>query len=207
MIRTALEFIRNELDAYIVERENDPPNYTLNNVVELKPIMTLNGTVNISDSAHVALMLIGVDEERREGVRPFYVPADDQQFMRLNAPVEINLFLLFAAQNSDYPTALRDVSDVIAFFQANPVFTEQKFPQLNATVDDPVNKPWRLIQRLSFSMHHLSFEQQNNLWAMLGSKYLPSVVYKAKILTVFETKSKQKEPAVSELNFNDNAVS
>ena len=206
MIRTAMEFLKGELDAYIVDRENDPANYSANHVVELKPIMTLNGTVNVTDSFHVALMLVSVDEERREGVRPYYIPTSDQQFLKLNAPVEITLYLLFAAHNADYPTALRDLSNVIAFFQSNPVFDEQRYPQLNAHVDEADKKPWRLIEKLSFSLHHLSFEQQNNLWSMLGSKYLPSEVYKAKMLTVFETRAKQKEPAIAELSFSDNSL-
>ena len=92
---------------------------------------------------------------------------------------------------------------MIAFFQANPVFDEEKFPGLNSFAADPANKPWQVIERLSFRLQVMSFEQQNNLWAMLGGKYIPSVVYKVNMLTVFETKSDRFAPAISELNYNN----
>jgi len=145
-------------------------------------------------------MLAGLEEERREGKRPQFIPADDRKLLKLSPPVELNLFVLFAAHNSNYETSLRDLSDVIGFFQSNTVFDEQNYPALNATVDKPDNKPWQLIERLSFRMHSLTFEQQNNLWAMLGAKYMPSVIYKMNLLTFFETKSKAKEPVISELD-------
>jgi hypothetical protein len=199
MIRTSLEFIKKELEAFIVEREQDPVNYNTGKVVDLKPIVLPNGNINITDTTHITIMLTGLEEERREGKRPQFIPADDKNFLKLFPPVELNLFVLFAAHNSNYETSLRDLSDVIAFFQANPVFDEQKYPALNATVENPSNKPWQLIEKLSFRLHSLTFEQQNNIWAMLGAKYIPSVVYKVNLLTFFETKSKAKEPAISEL--------
>ena len=117
-------------------------------------------------------------KKEEEGKRAYYLPTDDNQFMRLQAPVELNLCVLFIAHSSEYTTALRDLSDVVSFFQANPVFDGQKYPTLNSSVLQPDRKPWQLIDRLSFSLHPLSFEQQNNLWSMLGAKYMPSVVYK-----------------------------
>jgi hypothetical protein len=71
-------------------------------------------------------------------------------------------------------------------------------------MNDKVEKPWRLIDRLSFKIYNLTFEQQNNLWAMLGIKYIPNVVYKMNMLTVFDTKSKQKAPAITEINLGEN---
>lgn len=200
MIRTALEFIKKEVEAYMVMREQDP-NYTLGNVVDLKSIVLPNGNLNVTDTTHITVMLVGVDEERREGKRPVYIPADDKNFFRLNPPVELDLFVLFVAHNKDYETALRDLSDVVGFFQANPFFDATKNPGINASVGNPDQKPWQLIDRLSFSLHSLSFEQQNNLWAMLGSKYIPSVVYRMKMLTFFETKCNDKAAGITELNF------
>lgn len=198
MIRTALEFIRLALDAYIVERERDA-SYPAGSSVDLKSIVHPNGTIDITDTSHVTIMLVGVDEERREGKRPQYIPTADNQLLKLNPPVEIDLYALFVAGNKDYPTALRDLSDVLAFFQANPVFDAARFPALNASVSDADKKPWQLVSRLSFSLLSLTFEQQNNLWAMLGSKYIPSVVYRMKMLTIFETRSQEKVPVIVEL--------
>lgn len=204
MIRTALEFIKKELDSYMVERENDPANYTLGNVVDLKSIVLPNGNNDLDNNKHVTLMLTGIEEERREGKRPYLIPAADNKLMRLNPPVELDLFILFAAHSSDYATALRDLSNIVSFFQANAVFDESRYPSLNAGVSEPGNKPWQLIERLSCRLCNFSFEQQNNLWAMLGGKYIPSAAYKMNMLTVFDTKSKERITPVTELNFLEN---
>jgi len=188
----------------MADREQDAAQYGIGNIVDLKSIVQPDGTFNNNTgTSHITLMLAGLEEERREGKRPYFQPTDDKQFLRLQPPVEMDLLLLFVAHNSNYETALRDLSDVIGFFQAYPVFDEQKYPALNAAVLEPAKKPWQLIERLSFSLYNLTFEQQNNLWAMLGSKYIPSIVYKVKMLTVFETKSREKTPAITDLNFNE----
>lgn len=204
MIRTALEFIKTELDTYIADRENDPANYAPGNIVELTSIISPNGTININNNKHITVMLVGIEEERREGKRPFIVPTDNNKFLKLNPPVEINLFLLFIAHSSDYETALRDLSSVICFFQSNVVFDEQRFPNLNGSVAEPDIKPWQLIERLSFRLSNFSFEQQNNLWGMFGGKYLPSAVYKMNLLTVFDTKGKESSPAITQLGILEN---
>ena len=203
MIRTALEFISKQLDSYIVEREDDVE-YKTDQVVKLQSIIEADGNLIDVDDKHITIMMAGIEEERREGKRPFYSPTDDKQFLKLNPPIELDLLLLFVAHKKDYGTALRDLSSVISFFQANPVFDEQKNPNLNSSVVEPGKKPWQLIERLSFTMHTLTLEQQNNLWAMLGSKYIPSVVFKMKMITVFETKGKEKTKRIDEMNFKEN---
>jgi len=50
-------------------------------------------------------------------------------------------------------------------------------------------------------LHNMTLEQQNFLWAMIGHKYIPSAVYRMKMLTFFETRSNDKIPAISELNY------
>jgi len=204
MIRTALEFIKNELDAYVADRENDLANYSAGNIVDINSIVLPNGNINLDSNRHITITLAGIEEERREGKRPYILPSDDNKFLKLNPPVEINLFVLFIAHSTNYETALRDLSDVIAFFQANVVFDEQKFPNLNASVTEPDIKPWQLIERLSFRLCNLSFEQQNNLWAMFGGKYIPSAIYKMNLLTAFNTKSREAAVPVTQLGVFEN---
>lgn len=200
MIRTALEFVKRELENYMVER--DPDVYRRGSVVDLKPLVNINGEIAVDNEKHITLMQVGVEEERREGKRPYLLPTDDKQFLRLNPPIDLTLYLLFAAHRTDYNTALRELSNVVSFFQSNAVFDEQKYPSLNSEAN-AVEKPWEVIERLGFRLYNLSFEQQNNLWSMLGAKYLPSVVYKMQLLTVFETRGKEKVPPVAELNFTE----
>lgn len=199
MIFTALNFIKAELEAYMVQRANQAP-YFPGQVVDVGSIVLPNGEINNALNKHVTIMLIGIEEERREGKRPYFIPGDAGQKLMLNPPVELDLFILFLANSTLYETALHDLSDVIGFFQSNPVFDAQKYPALNSGV----TKSWRQIDRLSFKIYNLTFEQQNNLWAMLGVKYIPNIVYKMNMLTMFDTKSKEKTPAITEINLAEN---
>lgn len=202
MIRTLFDFVSSEMESWFIER--DPLNYKPGYVATAQAMVKPDGTVAFNDDNHITIMLVGTEEERREGKRPQFLPTDDKQFLRLTPPIELNLFLLFAAHNSVYDTALRDLSNVVGFFQSNPVFDSQKYPSLNASVVDPDKKPWQLIDRVTFKLHHLTFEQQNNMWGMLGAKYLPNVVYKVNMLTVFDTRGKDKIAAITELKLNEN---
>ena len=204
MIRTALQFIQSELDAYIADRENDSANYAPGNIAELNTIISPTGTINLDNNKHITIMLTGIEEERREGKRPYILPADNNKFLKLNSPVEINLYVLFIAHSNDYETALRDLSDVISFFQANIVFDEQHYPNLNATVLQPDIKPWQRIERITFRLYNLSFEQQNNLWGMLGGRYIPSAIYKMHMLTSFDTKGSDVGAAITQLGVLEN---
>ncbi len=203
MIRTALEFIKTELETFMVEREQDPA-YSLGSVVSLASLVLPDGTYNAKDTSHISMMIVNLEDMCREGKRPYYVPANSKEFYRLNPPVELDISVMFAAHSIDYPTALRDISDVIGFFQSNPVFDNDKYPGMNATVLQPDIKPWQLIERLTFQLRNLSFDQLNNIWGMLGAKFMPAVVYKMQMLTVFDTKGKDKSAAISQVNYAEN---
>lgn len=204
MIRTAIEFIKKELENYIVLRENDP-DYPNGGVVDIRSIVLPDGKLNISDNFHIMITLAGVEEEQREGRMPVFVSVDDKEFTRLNPAVSVGLQLIFIAVSSDYPTALRDLSSVICFFQANAVFDKNRNPNLNDSVLDPIGKPWQLIERLSCKMKNLTMEQQNNVWSILGGKYLPSVIYTVSAVTAFETKG-DKVRSILERNFKEKVI-
>jgi hypothetical protein len=127
MIRTALKFIQKELEEFMVAREQDVP-YIIEQVVDLRSVVLPNGNMNIDDNKHVTVMLIGIEEERREGKRPYFTPGKNGERFFLNPPVELDLFLLFLAHSSSYDTALNDLSDVIGFFPGKPRFRCYEIP-------------------------------------------------------------------------------
>lgn len=201
MIRTALEFVKQELDAYMVGRE--PDIYTTGNVVNVAPLMHPDNSSGLDANKHISLALVNVEEDRLEGKAPYIMPTPDKKYVMLNPPITLNLYLLFAAHSNTYDTALRDLSAVISFFQANPVFDEANYPNLNASVIQPNEKPWQQIERLSFTLHSMTFEQQNNLFSTLGTKHIPSVVYKVRMITIFETISRRRAEPITEIGIGE----
>ena len=195
MIRTALEFIKSELSTYCFIKE--PLIYTsVGSVLKVSGFYSSSGSSTVDLDKHLQLTLINLEEERLEGIRPHFVRTEDDKFRQLRAPVTINLYLLFTATAIDYLESLHDISNVIGFFQVNQTFHKDRYPSLNTSVPEPSTRPWRLIERLDFTIHTLTLEQQNNLWAALGTKHLPHIMYKVRMLTFFDTQGELAEPIV-----------
>ena len=58
------------------------------------------------------------------------------------------------------------------------------------------------IEYLIVELYSLSFEQQNQLWASLGGKYMPSVVYKVRLVVIDKGFMGAKEKAIMEIDNN-----
>lgn len=88
-------------------------------------------------------------------------------------PVYLNFYLMFAGNfgSSNYQEALRFVSHTISFFQGHPVFDHHNTPDL----DDRINQ-------LTLNIENLSMHDLSNLWSILSGKYLPSILYKVRMV-------------------------
>lgn len=90
-------------------------------------------------------------------------------------PIYLNLLLICAANFSgaSYTEALKFLSGAITFFQGKPVFDHQ-----NASEMDP------RLERLALNIENLGYGEMNNLWAIHGGHYLPSVLYRVRMVAL-----------------------
>jgi hypothetical protein len=81
--------------------------------------------------------------------------------------------VLFAANfpENNYREGLRFLSAVIYFFQGQHTFNPQNTPSLPPEVE-----------KITVEIINLEFAVLSNIWSMLGGKYLPSIVYKFRML-------------------------
>ena len=109
--------------------------------------------------------------------------------------VNLNLFIMFSCffTSDNYKEGLKYLSNIILFFQGRPLFTSQAYPQLIKYG----------IDRLSFEMYHPDYQARNNLWTILGIKYLPSVIYKVKLLSFSDQQVREEIPAITSLDQNN----
>lgn len=103
-----------------------------------------------------------------------------------------HLFILITANFNDYNTGLEFISGAIRFFQSKNVFTRQNTPDL-----DPA------IEKLIAELYTLSFEQQNYLWSSLGAKYIPSVMYKVRMIVIQEAQKQEEQPPIKIVNISE----
>ena len=84
--------------------------------------------------------------------------------------------MLVSARFADYQLALRRLSQVLGFFHGRPLFTPSDSPGLPVGID-----------RLSMDLLSHGPEQTHQLWACLGARHLPSVVYRLRMVLMLDT--------------------
>ncbi len=185
MIDLALVFLRDQINAYLMETIQTE-------MVVLGHLVNMNGQTNVSE---IGLTLINIEQETAlKNTNPYRRVSDDE-ISKIHPPVYLNLYVLVSAYFGDteenYREALKNLSRVVRFFQAKPLFNQQNSPNLDPEIEKIV------VELVSFS-----FEQQNNLWAALGGKYLPSVIYKIRPVVIERDMTISTGPPIDEVIVN-----
>lgn len=142
------------------------------NNIEINHLFNSSGDAIPSD---IGITLVNIEEDRINKANDPYIKTSDG-YTKVNPEIKLNLYVLFSANFQDnYSEALKFISYVIRFFQAKNVFTTANTPGLSSEVE-----------KLIVELHPMSFEQQNYLWGMIGGKYIPSVLYRFRLLVVQE---------------------
>ena len=193
MINESLQFIADELNKYLMLKmgpTNDPPRLMLGNVSRLfdgdAPAALL---VN-----RVIMSMVNVEEDRIAKQQENFVRTDISTRYK-SPPLYVNLYVLFSANRSGYSDSLQHLSYIMQFFQFQHVFTPITHPSL-----DP------RIQKVIVDLCTLNFEQINHLWSTLGGKYIPSVLYKVRQLTIDEDLTVSENGFIKEIQINDKVI-
>ncbi|HAA18467.1 MAG TPA: DUF4255 domain-containing protein [Cytophagales bacterium] len=184
LINVALKFLRDELNQYLQKRK---PSST--HKVEFTYLTKNDGQ---GADFKLGMSLVNMEEERKVKDQSFYKESPAGQPIRVHPEVKINLYVLFTVKDEDqYEQALEYLSLIVQFFQANPYFNGQTHPTLDAS-----------IQKLIAELYTLSFEQQNNLWGSLSTRYLPSALYKIRLVAVQEVNELDIAPSLDASSIN-----
>jgi hypothetical protein len=132
----------------------------------------------------LGVSLVSVDEETalrntdhvlRNGASPRY-----QQ-----PPVHLNLYVLVWCSFA-YATSLTHLSSVIELFQ------HKRYASVdNQSAANPFPAG---LERLLFELQDASFEQMHYVWGMAGGSYLPSVLYKVRLIRIQKAETAAAPP-------------
>lgn len=190
MINDALVFLQQEVSSYLMlkgELEEDDPE-----VLTLSRMTDQDGNLQFSN---LGMVLTNIEEERIHKAQTPYTKSAGGALQKVNPELKLNLYVLIASHSSDnHNTGLIRLGHVVDFFQLKHVFSRQTAP----TLPDG-------ISRLVVELITLTFEQQNHLWGTLGSKYMPSVLYKVRMLTV-QASAQAPAAVVSEVVHNESGM-
>lgn len=199
MIDKALDFLTKEVDAYLTLQNGAP---TSGSWIVLSNVATESGNWAIPNDT-LGLSLINIEEERVFKDQNTTFRGEDGKIQHYNPELKLNLYVLITARfvNADgaggsnaglqYMEGLKRLSHVISLFQAKNVFTPDNSPALPGS-----------LQKLIVELYSYSFEQQYNFWAVIGAKYLPSVLYRVRLVTFQEARPTDSLTPITEVESN-----
>jgi hypothetical protein len=183
MLDAALAFLAKELNAYLLARTGDG----FGDAQVSRPVDETGKWAIPED--HIGLALVNVEEERiLKSQLPETVYVDGRHVV-LEPKLRLILHVLFAAQFKKYDQALRYLSLVLTFFQSHLRFTQDEYPGL-----DPG------IEQLLPELQTLSYEQLNQVWAFVGGKQLPSIVYRVRLVLLQDIEPFRVGPPITAIN-------
>ena len=177
MIHTSLSFLTQEINENLKLRTNDPEAER----IYLTSVATETGGIVIPNRS-LGLSLINIEEERHFKDQKTTVLNENGIAEQMNPEIKLNLFILISANfqdtqdadPADYEEGLKQLSYVIAFFQSKNVFTPSNSPSMSEIDSN--------LQKLVVELYSYSFEQLYNFWTVVGAKYLPSVLYRVRLI-------------------------
>jgi hypothetical protein len=105
-------------------------------------------------------------------------------------PVFINAYMMVVSNYSKYDTQLALLNYAMEFFQSKPYLDEYNKDSQNS-------EPWPVkIEKLLFEWHNLEFDKLNQIWSLNGGKYVPSFLYKVRMMVVEKTENASYGPPV-----------
>jgi len=189
MITQALTYISAKINTAFFTAGSSPR-------VILGNVATLNDAG--TNESNVLLSLVNIEEEVLRRNPENFIKRDPSVIYK-NPPMHFNVTIIFGAylpnQNdlgTNYEGSIAKIQKVIGFFQRQSVFEHSNFPDLPAG-----------IEKLVFELVNLNLEQLHHLWSMLGSKYVPSVAYKMRMVAIDEALESAPAPLITQIVIDD----
>lgn len=176
-----------ELNSYLSVKISVSDRVVANNLI------AQDGNVQSGLDDKIVVSIVNTEEERIARDPTIYHKQPDGSLEIQKPEVKLNLYILFTPYfPSDYNEAVKMVSLVISFFQKKNRFNPANTPDLDPKLKD-----------LTLEMVTLNMEQINHLWASLGAKYMPSVLYKIRLVSIADDEIEGTGTPIREIYINE----
>ena len=185
MLDRTMSFLLDQVNGYLGARYHSSEPHAV-----LSSLCNLDGTAPTGIENKVVLSVVNIEREAAAGASRAMLRQEGDAFVRTSAALNLNLYVLVSASfGANYLQSLVLLSAVLGFFQGKPVFTAQSAPAFPRGLD-----------KLTMEIVSLDMQALNNLWGSLGGKYLPSVLYKARMFTLQEGWVLEQVPPVTTID-------
>ena len=166
MIYNALNCVVTELNDYLMKKFKTPESKAV-----LNSILQQDGSISEHCLNRMVLSLVNLEQDTSVPRNPIYI-RKNEELDQLNVPFNFNLDVLVCALFTNYDEGLKFLSETIYFLHAKSLFNTENTPSL-----DPA------VRQLAVEVVKLTYHEAHSLWGAMGVKYLPSVLFKARMLS------------------------
>ncbi len=189
MIGRVATFLRKQLDAHLRAELAGVDDPIADKVVFLDGDRV--DPLNFKEEA-VSELLIHVEEERQlRAADPYLHVQEDGRPRRGQPDLRLVLHVLFVARFKQYDSAWEHLAKVIEYMQSHRIIDR------GSELELPVG-----IERLTFELISQSLSEQSNLWTMLRTSYLPSVLYRVGLVVLRDARPAVQEQVTQPLTIN-----
>ncbi|MCD6063154.1 MAG: hypothetical protein K0R82_1065 [Flavipsychrobacter sp.] len=172
MIDVSLNFIKRILNTQIDARTTAGPEVELSSLPK-------DPDTNSKDQIFITLFNVEQDKTFRN--LPVYSvdPGNSTKLNLKNAEITLNLWVLFTAQfkKDNYESALKFISLLITIFQGKNVYEDVDFTAAEKTAG---------LEKIILELNSPNFDQSNQVWQTMGSKMVPFVLYKVRMIAILD---------------------
>lgn len=184
MISETLTFVTDFLNREMKLRYGQDNDYVVSG-----GLINPDGSMNPKIESKIAVSIINLEHETTMKSNFNYTKDGNGGYGVIAPPVHLNIYLLISSNYSgDYIEAYKMLSSVITILQANPYFSKQENPDMK----DP-------LEKLTFEIYNLPINELSHIWSGIGAKYVPSIIYKVRMMAIQDNKIKKEVPGITGL--------
>jgi len=192
MIGNILSYVTNELNQYICRQQGLSPD---DEKVFLSYVVDQDGSIATTEQNIVLVTMVDLSPDPlaySQKVHPNKMGGVTETID--HSALHLNLKVLFSAyfKGERAKDALNYLTLIIQFFQNTPVFTKTQYPGLPEG-----------LKKLEFVLEPLDLQTQSHMWGVLGAKYMPSVLYKMKMVAFYDQEPAVFTPVITAVNTDE----
>lgn len=184
MIGSILNYIAQQMDAVIRQRLRLQPS---DQKVFLTPIVGPDGSIAVKSENVLVFSLVSIQKDPIASNAFPKKPDIVAESVSKAAPLHLNLYIVLGAYYK--PEQIADGLDTLtiamSFLQGKPLWNAQNSPGLPSG-----------LEKLIFEMEPCDFHQLSHIWGTVGAKYLPSVLYKIRMIIIDDEAVSQLTPII-----------
>lgn len=160
MIYSAVNTVKNAINDYFQNRYN-----VLGEKVIVSNLVNPDGSVAVTEPDTIVMTVVNIEPET----------VSHKGKMSSKDILNLNIYVLFSASFTElnYQDGLKYLSGVFAYFHSNRALNHSNTPDMEPGID-----------KITFEIVKQDVQQTSYLWGAMGAKYMPSVLYKMRMVTI-----------------------